>query len=412
MPDLPKPHVAVIGAGPAGLMAADVASAGGARVTVFERMPSPGRKFLMAGRGGLNLTHSEPHEAFMQRYGSRAGMLRQAIEAMPPTAVREWCSALGQETFVGSSGRVFPRAMKTSPLLRAWLRRLAQQNVEMRTRHRWLGWDEAGQSLFDKPGGPMSIAADATILAMGGGSWASLGSDAGWVTSVAAAGIEVAPLVPSNCGFTVSWSSVFRERFEGQPLKRIALRLGERAVTGEAIVTATGIEGGAIYAMSGQLRDAIAAEGTAVVAVDLRPDLTPEALARKLTAPRSKQSMSSFLRRTGLAPVAIGLLQEHAHGAARPLSAYAPAELAALIKSVPLRLEATAPIQRAISTAGGVTFDAIDRTYMLSNRPGTFVAGEMLDWEAPTGGYLLQACFATGAAAGHSAIAWLAARRT
>jgi uncharacterized flavoprotein (TIGR03862 family) len=402
-------NIAVIGAGPAGLMAAEVMARGGARVTVFDRMPAVGRKFLLAGRGGLNLTHSEPLDEFLQHYGAALPhLLRDAIEAFPPDRLRAWCEELGQTTFVGSSGRVFPTSLKASPLLRAWLRRLDAAGVVFRPRHRWTGWSDDGALSFETPAGSVTERADATVLALGGASWPRLGSDGSWADIVRRAGVAVTLLRPTNAGALVDWSEVFRSRFEGTPLKRIALSLGERTVRGEALVTRTGMEGGSVYALSGAIRDAIDAAGHAVLHIDLRPDLTHDALGSRLGAPRGKQSLSTFLRKVAsLAPVEIGLLHEAMASGGQKLSTLAPPELAALIKAVPVRLTGVADIARAISTAGGTTFDEIDTRYMLRRKPGTFVAGEMLDWEAPTGGYLLQACFATGVAAGQGALDWL-----
>ena len=367
-------------------------------VTVFDRMPSPGRKLLMAGRGGLNLTHGETLEPFLARYGD-VPALRGAIEAFPPAALVRWAQGLGQEVFTGSSGRMFPRAMKASPLLRAWLARLAERGVALRMRQEWQGWAGDGSLNFEGPDGRWSFAPDATILALGGASWPRLGSNGAWSRWLDS---EVAPFAPSNMGFEVAWSEIFKGRFAGTPLKRIALSLAGRTVMGEAMITGTGIEGSAVYAMSAAIRDTIAASGPTVVRVDLRPDLSAEILAKKLAADRGSQSLSNFLRsKAGLAPVAIGLVQEALHRGAST-------HLAMLIKSLPLTFVAPAPIARAISTAGGVRMDAIDAGFMLNSRPGVFVAGEMLDWEAPTGGYLLQACFSTGAAAAHGIVDWLA----
>ena len=408
MAGAPRKHVAIVGGGPAGLMAAEVAARGGAAVTVYERMPTVGRKFLLAGRGGLNLTHSEELAAFLGRYGAAEPGLRAAIEAFPPDALRVWCEALGQATFVGSSGRVFPRSMKTSPVLRAWLRQLDAAGVSFKLRHRWMGWDEDGYLLFDTPQGRTTVSADATILALGGASWPQLGSDGAWVGPVGEAGVGVAPLQPANCGFVVRWSDIFRSRFAGQPLKRLELSFGDQKVRGEAMVTEAGLEGGGVYALSAALRETIASTGAALLHIDLRPDLTHADLVARLATPRAKQSLSTFLRKAAnLSAVAIGLLQEAAKASSQHLASMEPAALADLVKAVPVRLTGTAPIARAISTAGGIAFDEVDEHFMLRRRPGVFVAGEMLDWEAPTGGYLLQACFATGVAAGNGAVEWL-----
>jgi uncharacterized flavoprotein (TIGR03862 family) len=399
-------HIAVVGAGPAGLIAAETLAAAGHRVTVYDHMASAGRKFLMAGRGGLNLTHSEPLEAFLTRYdGGATERLRPAIEAFPPAALRAWSESLGQTTFVGTSGRVFPPAMKASPILRAWLARLAALGVAFAMRHRWTGWNDRGRLVFTTPAGEVVVQADAVVLALGGASWPRLGSDARWVAILEQAGIAVAPLKPANCGFLVAWSEMVRERFAGSPLKRIALSFAGRTVRGEAMITATGLEGGAVYALSAPLRDTIATAGTATLAIDLRPDLDAKALATRLGRPRGKQSRSTFLRKAaGLSPSAIALVNEDL---AKRGGAPDAAALAALIKALPLTLTGTAPIARAISTAGGVSFEAFDDAFMLKQKPGVFVAGEMLDWEAPTGGYLLTACFATGMAAARGAMAWL-----
>jgi uncharacterized flavoprotein (TIGR03862 family) len=403
-----KTQVAIIGAGPAGLMAADVIAQGGARVTLYDAMPSAGRKFLMAGRGGLNLTHSEDLPAFLARYGAATSRLGPAIELFSPKTLRGWSETLGQPTFVGSSGRVFPQAFKSSPLLRAWLRRLDGLGVQPALRHRWIGWDGSGKLLFQTPDGQRVVDARATVLALGGASWPRLGSDGAWVEILAANGVKVAPLRPANCGFTVAWSDFFKDRFEGQPLKGVALLFGTSGVRGEAMITRTGIEGGGIYALSSELREAIIATGAAVLQVTLRPDIDAAELVARLDAPRGKQSLSTFLRKAAhLSPVAIGLLQEAAIASGATLTSLSAASLAGLINAVPIKLNGTAPIARAISSAGGIVFDELDANFMIRRVPGVFAAGEMLDWEAPTGGYLLQASFATGAAAGRGVLKWL-----
>ena len=404
----PDTHIAVIGAGPAGLMAAEVLASGGARVTVYDAMPSAGRKFLMAGRGGLNLTHSEPLPEFLARYREAMPHLRAAVEAFPPDALRDWSTALGQVTFVGSSGRVFPKAFKASPLLRAWLRRLDAAGVRFAFRHRWTGWDGEGRLLFRTTGEQRAIEAKATLLALGGASWPRLGSDGGWVDLLAAKGIAVSKLRPANSGFTVAWSDVFRDRFEGQPLKGVALTIGAHTVRGEAMITRSGIEGGAIYALSAELREAVLGLGQARLTIALRPDLDVAALTTRLSGTRGKQSLANFLRKAAqVSPVGIGLMQEAAIASGRPLASFSPADLAVLINGIPLQLSGVAPIDRAISTAGGVAFEELDEHFMLRHLPGVFAAGEMLDWEAPTGGYLLQASFATGAVAGRGVLEWL-----
>jgi uncharacterized flavoprotein (TIGR03862 family) len=401
-------HIAVIGAGPAGMMAAEVLAQGGAAVTVYDALPSAGRKFLMAGRGGLNLTHSEVLPEFLKRYGAAMPLLAPAIDAFPPAALREWSEALGQPTFVGSSGRVFPQAFKASPLLRAWLRRLDSMGVTFAFRHRWIGWLDDGRLSFETPDGQHAVAASATVLALGGASWPRLGSDGAWVQALTAKGVMISPLRPANCGFGVAWSDIFRDRFEGQPLKGIELSFGSHRVRGEALITRAGVEGGAIYALSGELREAILQKGQAMLDINLLPDLKPDQLIARLSGSKGKQSLSNWLRKAAhLSPVAIGLLQETAMISGSPLSSLSTASLAELISAVPVRLNGIAPIARAISTAGGITFSEIDAGFMIRRLPGVFGAGEMLDWEAPTGGYLLQASFATGAAAGRGALKWL-----
>ncbi|MCU1373605.1 MAG: hypothetical protein JWO68_891 [Actinomycetia bacterium] len=380
-------RVAVVGGGAGGLMAAEVLATAGVDVTVFERMPSVGRKLLLAGRGGLNLTHSEGLEAFLDRYGPARPRLEAAIRAFGPDDLRAWAAGLGEETFVGSSGRVFPTSFRATPLLRAWLRRLDQLGVDIRVRTEWRGEDEA----------------DATVLALGGGSWPRVGSDGAWVATLADAGIDVRPLRPANCGFTTRWSDAFRTRFAGTPLKNVRLSGGGGSARGDAMVTDAGIEGGAVYALAAGLRDAIDAGGPTELLVDLHPDRTVDELAERLANRRPKDSRSSALRRAGVSPVGIGLARE-ATGNQPPDGAGA---LAALLKAVPVALVGVQPLARAISSAGGIALDEVDDTFMLRHRPGTFVAGEMLDWEAPTGGYLLQATFSTAVAAARGAIGWV-----
>jgi uncharacterized flavoprotein (TIGR03862 family) len=407
MPSIPN-QVAVIGAGPAGLMAAEVLAQGGAGVTVYDAMPSAGRKFLMAGRGGLNLTHSEALPAFLARYREAMPLLAPAITAFPPDALRAWSEALGQPTFVGSSGRVFPQAFKASPLLRAWLRRLDSTGVQFKLRHRWTGWDDDGRLLFQTADGPHAVDANAAVLALGGASWPRLGSDGAWVETLAAKGVTVSPLRSANCGFAVAWSDIFRDRFEGHPLKGIELSFGSHRVRGEAIITRGGVEGGAVYALSSELREAIAGSGHAIMNIALRAELKLDELVARLSVPKGKQTFSNFLRKAAhLPPVAIGLLQEAAIAAGTLLSSLSTVSLAGLINAVPVRLTGTSPIGRAISTAGGIAFDELDDDFMIRRLSGVFASGEMLDWEAPTGGYLLQASFATGAAAGRGVLKWL-----
>ncbi|KQY89865.1 TIGR03862 family flavoprotein [Brevundimonas sp. Root1423] len=395
--------VHVIGAGPAGLMAAERLAQAGVRVVVHEAMPSVARKFLMAGRGGLNLTHSEGMEGFVGRYGPATGVVGAWLERFSPTHLIGWAEGLGQATFTGSSGRVFPRAMKASPLLRAWLARLDGLGVEVRTRSRWVGRRD-GAWVFGTPEGEVLERPDAVVLAMGGASWPRLGSDGAWAAMLE--GVETAPFRPSNVGFDVEWSEVFAGRFAGEPLKPVAMTHGDQTVRGEAMLTRYGIEGGAVYALSAGLRDAIERDGTAVLTVDLRPDLSVEALAGRLAKPRGKDSVTNWLRKAGgLSAPAVGLLRE--------IPGELPAgsdKLAKRIKAVRLTLTGVQGLARAISSAGGVRLDQLDDGLMLTTMPGVFAAGEMLDWEAPTGGYLLQASMASGAAAAEGVVRWLAAR--
>jgi uncharacterized flavoprotein (TIGR03862 family) len=400
-------HVAIIGAGPAGLAAAERLAAHGFTVTIFERMPSPARKFLMAGRGGLNLTHSEALETFLLRYGASAAHLTRFIEAHPPADVVAWAEGLEQATFAGSSGRIFPKAMKASPLLRAWLRRLDALGVEIKLRQTWQGWDDKGAPLISDNGAPPhAITCDALILALGGASWPRLGSDGAWRETLLDAGIPVTRFVASNCGVLIDWSEHFKSRFAGEPLKRIAVSFEGDAQRGEAVVTRCGLEGGAVYALSSKIAARTHGGAHAILHIDLKPDEPADLVARHLTRPRGKDSTSNWLRKClKLAPAAIGLLRE----ARRDLPSD-PAELARLVKSLPLTVVGVAGLDRAISTAGGVSFDALDENLMLKSRPGTFIAGEMLDWDAPTGGYLLQATFATGIGAANGVIGWLDAQ--
>jgi uncharacterized flavoprotein (TIGR03862 family) len=398
--------IAIIGAGPAGLIAAERLAGAGHRVTVYERMASPARKFLLAGRGGLNLTHSEPFDAVLRRYREAADWLEPVLNAFPPQALRDWADGLGAETFIGSSGRVFPRAMKASPLLRAWLARLDGLGVKLAAGRLWTGWDAEHALTFRLAGGETEIVRpDATLLALGGASWPRLGSDGGWVPLLAARHVAISPLRPANGGFTVAWSTQMKERFAGQPLKRIVVGCAGETAAGEAMIDAGGIEGGAIYALSAPVREAIRRDGAATLQIDLRPDLSAAELTTRLAKRRKGETLSNHLRKAaGLAPVAIALLRDAA-GAALPEASDA---LAAMIKAAPLRLEAPMPIARAISSAGGIMREEVDTGFMLKRLPGVFAAGEMLDWEAPTGGYLLQASFATGVAAAAGIEAWLA----
>ena len=372
-------------------MAAERLAQAGVIVTVVDRMPTPARKLLMAGIGGLNITHDEDLEIFLDRYGPARPAIEGALRGFPPRALQQWCAELGQDTFTGTSGRVFPIAMKASPLLRAWLARLKDQGVRFLPGHRWLGWTDEGSLRFIPN---IELPPGATILALGGASWPRLGSDGAWTAAFPTEIIN--PLRPANCGFVAEWSKHFKDRFEGQPLKRIVAKIGSRDAWGDAVITSRGIEGSPFYAISAPLRDEIGRSGHAVATLDLRPDLTLLELRQRLALPRRGQSTGNFLRKTvGLAPVALGLIREH--GAL-------PEDLSPLIKSFPLRLTDTTGLARAISTAGGIRMDALSNW---SVQPGVFVAGEMLDWEAPTGGYLLQASFSTGYAAGDAAAAWL-----
>jgi len=408
---MPQPssfRVAIIGGGPAGLMAAEVLGQAGVNVDLYDAMPSVGRKFLLAGVGGMNITHAEDYAAFVSRYAERAGDLRPLLDAFTPDALREWIHGLGIDTFVGSSGRVFPSDMKAAPLLRAWLKRLRERGVQLHTRQRWLGWDEHGALRIAGPQGETQVEADATLLALGGGSWARLGSDGAWVPLLQNRGIAIAPLQPANCGFEVAgWSEHLREKFAGAPLKTVSLELpGEAPRKGEFVLTATGIEGSLVYALSAPIRNTINRDGAATVLLDLLPDRTLTQIASALARPRGSQSMAKHLhRQLKLDGAKAALLRELTDAT----TFQAPQALAAAIKALPIRLVRPRPLDEAISSAGGVPFEELDEDLMLRRLPGVFCAGEMLDWEAPTGGYLLTACFASGRAAAEGMLRWLRA---
>lgn len=396
-------HV-VIGGGPSGLMAAEVLSARGERVRVFEGMPSIGRKFLMAGRGGLNLTHSEPLAQFLGKYGARSEWLGEFVRYFTPDDLVAWATGLGQETFVGSSGRVFPKVMKASPLLRAWLRRLETQAVEFHVGQIWCGWDEDGSLVFRNSLGELSkVKCNSVILALGGASWPKFGSRADWVSHLEGKGVRVAPFRPANCGFNVAWTDFFREKFAGSPLQGASYSFGEMRVRGESVISHYGIEGGAIYALSSALRDELEVSGEVSLSVDLRPEMSTAEVLKRVSRHRGGDSLSNFLRKSlSLSPVAIGLARE---GFGAGLNSD-PSILARQIKAVPLRLTGAQGLARAISSAGGIEIDELTPGLMLKKLPGVHVAGEMVDWEAPTGGYLLQACFSMGVAAALGALSW------
>lgn len=404
---MPSNTVAVIGAGPAGLMAAEELANAGLHVAVYDAMPSVGRKFLLAGRGGLNLTHSEPAVTFRTRFGDRAEQVSPWLDQLDATALRQWALDLGVETFVGSSGRVFPQEMKAAPLLRAWLHRLRASGVQFHTRHKWHGWSEDGALSFDTPQGAVSARPDAVVLALGGASWPRLGSDGAWQSVLEARSVAVAPLLPANCGFLTKWSGHFSERFAGQPLKAIAMApQGDFNMRrGECMVTADGVEGGLVYAWSSSLRDTLLREGVATLYIDLLPDRDPAQVLAEVTRPRGSRSWSSHLSsRLGLRGVKTALLHE-----CLPKTVFNdPQALAAGIKRLPVSLDGMRPLAQAISSAGGVQFEALNQHLMLQALPGVFCAGEMLDWEAPTGGYLLTASFASGRVAGRGVLGWLA----
>ncbi|WP_226685411.1 TIGR03862 family flavoprotein [Stutzerimonas stutzeri] len=409
-PPAPSSRVAIIGGGPAGLMAAEVLGQAGISVDLYDAMPSVGRKFLLAGVGGMNITHAEHYSTFVSRYGARSEQLRPLLDAFTPSALRDWIHGLGIDTFVGSSGRVFPTDMKAAPLLRAWLKRLRESGVRIHTRQRWLGWDAQGVLRIAGADGESLIEADATLLALGGGSWARLGSDGAWVPLLTARGIAIAPLQPANCGFEVqAWSEHLRDKFAGAPLKTVSLALPDTAPRkGEFVLTATGIEGSLVYALAAPIRETINRDGAATVLLDLLPDRTLAQVASALARPRGAQSMTKHLhRQLKLDGVKAALLRELTDAAIFQ----EPQALATAIKALPIRLVRPRPLDEAISSAGGVPFEALDANLMLRQLPGVFCAGEMLDWEAATGGYLLTACFASGRAAAEGMLRWLRTER-
>ncbi len=390
-------------------MAAEVLLGGGMSVDLYDAMPSVGRKFLLAGKGGLNITHAEPQQKFLRRYGSRDRRLEPMLNTFGATQLRDWVHGLGVETFVGSSQRVFPKEMKAAPLLRAWLHRLRAAGLRIHARHRWTGWDADGTLLFSTPQGETALTASCTILALGGGSWRRLGSDGAWVPLLEARGITIASLRPANCGFEVSWSTHLRERYAGHPVKAVVASVTDangaiHQRNGEFVVSDYGVEGSLIYTLSAPLRDTIAAQGHATLYLDLLPDHDAARVMTEVSHPRGSRSLTTHLQsRLGLKGIKAGLLRE----ALTAEAMHDPQQLAATIKALPLKLAATRPLDEAISSAGGVPFEALDEQLMLKAMPGVFCAGEMLDWEAPTGGYLLTACFATGRAAGAGALTWL-----
>ncbi len=396
--------VTIIGGGPAGLMAAEVISAQGVKVDVYDAMPSVGRKLLMAGKSGLNITHSDPFDVFVSRYGKRSKNIEPLLKEFGSDQLREWVHSLGIQTFIGTSGRVFPYGMKASPLLRAWLTRLNASGVTLHLRHKWTGFLPDGSLNFNTPDGDVAVSADAIVLALGGGSWSRLGSDGAWIPWLRQAGAEIEAFRPANCGFDVAWSEHFREKYDGHPIKTVVLSFGDLRQQGEFIVTKDGLQGGLIYTASAMIRDEIYANGKAIITLDLKPDRTLEWLQEKMSHPRGKRSMASYLEKTlGIRGVKAGLLREFVSK-----DDFTNGErLAYFIKNLPIPLVAPRPLDEAISSAGGVTFESLDENLMLETMPGVFCAGEMLDWEAPTGGYLLTACFSSGYAAGNGVLKWL-----
>lgn len=397
-------NIAIIGGGPSGLMAAEIIASAEHRVTIYDAMPTFGRKFLLAGRGGLNLTHSEPLKKFITRYFAASDWLEPSIRNFDPQKLRQWCEGLGQETFVGSSGRVFPRSMKASPLLRAWLQRLEKLGVTYHTRHLWQGFDGENLVFCNADKKIIKVKADATLLALGGMSWPHLGSDGSWVEVLSKCGVKISELRPSNCGFVAKWSDYLSKNFAGTPLKSVAIAHKKLSHKGEMVITKQGIEGNAVYALSSNLRETIKKEGEAVLHIDLRPEMSVADLAKKLQN-RDKKSLSNHLRKAGFSPVVAALLHELIPP--NKLTKATSEILAGYLKNLPITLSSTTNIARAISTAGGIHFESVDENFMLKTKAGIFVAGEMLDWEAPTGGYLLQACFSTAATAARGILSFV-----
>lgn len=400
-----KVPIAIVGGGPAGLMAAEVITGAGHEVHLFDAMPSLGRKFLMAGKSGLNLTHGEEYDNFLDRYAGRRDCLRPYLDQFTPEEIRRWAEGLGIETFEGSSHRVFPKEMKAAPLLRAWVRRLRAAGLKTHVRHRWVGWDQSDNLCFETEAGVKRVKAEATVLALGGASWTRLGSDGRWRDILMARQIDVPEFQPSNCGFDVNWSDHFRDRFAGEAIKSVELSVGDKRVKGDFVISKTGVEGSAVYTISSALRDKLQADGQGTITLDLRPDRSEERLRADLAKPQGSRSFSGHLKRTtGLAGVKAGLFYEFV---AKDDMAN-PGKLAAIIKNLAVPVVAPRPLDEAISTAGGLDFSELDDHLMIRNLPGVFAAGEMLDWDAPTGGYLLTACLATGRAAGAGAVNWAA----
>lgn len=400
-----KKSVAIVGAGPAGLMAADILALAGVDVCIYERKPSIGRKFLMAGRGGLNITHSEPLGEFLKKYGEASDWLTPLIKKFSPDHLRQFCADLGEETFVGSSGRVFPKSMKASPLLRAWRGRLEKNGVQFKLNYDWKGWTSDSGLLFQDlgTGHEWTVKPSATLLALGGGSWQKLGSDGSWVSLLRAKGVDVNNLEPCNCGFVVTWSDVFRGKYAGTPLKSIAVKTATQLIPGEIMITQQGLEGGAVYAISSEVRQEISRNGSGRFWIDLKPAVDENEIADKLSEPRQGATFSNFLKRKlNMSPAAIGLLYEM-----KGIQHMSPPELARQIKSFEIKTSSAAPIDRAISSSGGVRRDTLTSGMMIEKLPGVFVSGEMIDWDAPTGGYLLQATYATAVAAAEGILKYL-----